>query len=71
VSEGARFDDVANSRRLGGYSTLDLRAEYAFMPAWTLQARAANVFDRDYETVSFYNQPGREFFVTLRYAPVD
>ncbi|HXH01548.1 MAG TPA: TonB-dependent vitamin B12 receptor, partial [Xanthomonadaceae bacterium] len=46
VSEGARFDDVANSRRLGGYSTLDLRAEYAFMPAWTLQARAANVFDR-------------------------
>lgn len=70
VSEGARYDDVANTRRLGGYATLDLRAEYVLTSAWTLQARAANVFDRDYETASFYNQPGRELLLTLRYAPV-
>lgn len=69
VAEGARFDDVANTRRLPGYATLDLRAEYALSDALTLQGRLANVFDRDYETVSFYNQPGREWFVTLRYAP--
>lgn len=71
VTEGARYDDVANTRRLGGHATLDLRAEYAFTSAWTLQARLANVLDRDYETASFYNQPGREWFVTLRYAPAD
>ncbi|MBF6024092.1 TonB-dependent vitamin B12 receptor [Lysobacter niastensis] len=71
VGEGARYDDVANTRRLGGYGTLDLRAEYAFTPAWSLQARAANVFDRDYETVAFYNQPGREWYLTLRYAPAN
>jgi vitamin B12 transporter len=71
VGEGSRYDDVANSRRLGGYGTLDLRAEYAFTPALSLQARAANVFDRDYETVAFYNQPGREWYLTLRYAPVE
>ncbi|MGY0799532.1 TonB-dependent vitamin B12 receptor [Lysobacter sp. A286] len=69
AAEGARFDDVANTRRLPGYTTLDLRAEYALTDALTLQGRLANVFDRDYETVSFYNQPGREWFVTLRYAP--
>jgi len=69
VAEGARFDDVANTRRLSGYATLDLRAEYALSDALSVQARLANVFDRDYETTSFYNQPGREWFVTLRYAP--
>jgi vitamin B12 transporter len=71
VGEGSRYDDVANTRRLGGYGTLDLRAEYAITQDLTLQARVANVFDRDYETVAFYNQPGREWFLTLRYAPAN
>ncbi|HEY5849449.1 MAG TPA: TonB-dependent vitamin B12 receptor [Lysobacter sp.] len=71
VGEGSRYDDVANFRRLGGYGTLDLRAEYALTRDLTLQARVANVFDRDYETAAFYNQPGREWFLTLRYAPVN
>ena len=69
VAEGARFDDVANTRRLGGYATFDVRAEYSLTAAWTVQARLANVLDRDYETASFYNQPGREWFLTLRWAP--
>lgn len=69
VAEGNRYDDVANTRGLGGFATLDVRGEYAFAADWTLQARVANVFDRAYETAAFYNQPGREFFVTLRFAP--
>jgi vitamin B12 transporter len=69
VAEGARWDDVANSRRLPGHATLDLRAEWLLAPAWTLQGRVANVFDRDYQTASFYRQPGREWLLTLRYAP--
>lgn len=71
AAEGSRYDDVANTRRLGGYGTLDLRAEYAITRDLTLQARVANVFDREYETAAFYNQPGREWFLTVRYAPVD
>ena len=69
VAEGNRYDDLANSVRVGGHATLDLRAEYAFHPDWTVQARVANLFDRDYETVAWYNRPGREWFLTLRYAP--
>ncbi|HVR80485.1 MAG TPA: TonB-dependent vitamin B12 receptor [Luteimonas sp.] len=71
IADGARFDDLANTRRLGGYATLDVRAEYTLTPDWSLQARLANVFDRSYETAAFYNQPGRELLLTLRYAPVD
>ncbi|MEP6907424.1 MAG: TonB-dependent vitamin B12 receptor, partial [Pseudoxanthomonas sp.] len=56
-----RYDNLANTVRLAGYGTLDLRLEYAFHPDWTLQARATNVFDREYETIAWYNQPGREY----------
>ena len=64
-----RYDDLANTIRLAGYGTLDLRLEYAFHPDWTLQARATNVFDRQYETIAWYNQPGREYGLSLRYQP--
>lgn len=66
---GRRFDDPANTVRLDGYSLLDLRASYAFSDALQIQARLENVFDEDYETVAFYNQPGRGLYVTLRYTP--
>ncbi|HST44453.1 MAG TPA: TonB-dependent vitamin B12 receptor [Luteimonas sp.] len=66
---GSRYDNAANTDRLGGHATADIRIEYALAPAWTLQARASNVFDRAYETVSWYNQPGREYLVSVRYAP--
>jgi vitamin B12 transporter len=71
IAEGARFDNLSNTTRLGGYATLNLRGEYAFTQAWSLQARVANVFDRDYQTAAFYNQPGRELQLTLRYAPAN
>jgi vitamin B12 transporter len=69
VGESGRYDDLANTRRLGGYATLDVRGEYRFSDVWTLQAGLANVFDRDYETAAFYNQPGRTYQLRLRYAP--
>ncbi|MBB3226710.1 vitamin B12 transporter [Luteibacter sp. Sphag1AF] len=66
---GKSFDDAANTRHLGGYATTDLRATWRFQPAWSLQAKVANVFDRSYETASFYNQLGRTFYLTVRYMP--
>lgn len=69
MAEGARWDDVANTMRLPGYATFDLRAEYALTQALTVQAKLANVFDRDYETAAFYNEPGREWHLTFRWTP--
>ncbi len=66
---GARYDNAANSVRLGGYATTDLRLEYAPHRDWTILARASNVFDRSYETVAWYYQPGREFHLALRWRP--
>src|SRR5690606_22684894 len=67
---GHRFDDAAKAVRLGGYATFDLRASFALGTDWTLEARVDNAFDRGYETVAWYNQPGREYGFSLRWAPV-
>jgi vitamin B12 transporter len=69
VANGKRYDDLGNTRRVDGFATLDLRAEYRFARHWTLQARVANVFDERYETSAFYNQPGRTWSLMLRFQP--
>lgn len=69
VAEGKRYDDLANTNRLGGYATVDLRAQYDLNREWRVQASVENVFDKQYETARFYEQAGRMVFVTLRWAP--
>ncbi len=69
IGEGARWDDVANTLRVGGYGTLDARVGWRFAPGWTLQGNLGNVFDKRYETSAWYNQPGREFTLSLRWQP--
>ena len=64
-----RFDDTANANRLGGYALTDLRMAYAFAPAWKVELSANNIFDRRYETARYYNQPERNWMLTLRYQP--
>lgn len=62
-----RFDDSANVIRVGGYGVVDVRAEWKFVPQWTLGLNLNNVGDKRYETVYGYNQPRREAYVSLRY----
>jgi vitamin B12 transporter len=69
LAEGKRYDDLANSRKLGGYATVDLRTEYNLAREWRLQARLENLLDKEYETAAFYKQPGRSLYLTLRYQP--
>lgn len=64
-----RFDDAANTIRLAGFATLDLRTQWQFQPDWALQLRLNNLADKPYETAYGYHQPGRELYLTLRYTP--
>jgi vitamin B12 transporter len=66
-AEGKRYDDLANTRRLGGFATLDLRAGYRINNAWRLQGRCENLFDKGFQTAGYYNQPERSFYLTLSY----
>ena len=66
-AEGRRFEDAQNKVELKSYATVDLRLDYALAKNWTLGGRISNLFDRSYETAAFYNQDGRNYFITLRY----
>ena len=60
------FDDAANTRRIPGYLTADIRAGISFAERFELYGRITNLFDERYETVSFYGAPGRQAFVGIR-----
>ncbi len=66
---GRRYDDAANMRALDGYTTVDLYVQYRVAKDWSVQGRVVNVGDVNYETALGYNQPGRAFYVTLRWQP--
>lgn len=65
----ATYDDIANTHRLGAYALTNLRAGWQVARDWKLQLAVNNVFDKDYETAYYYNQPGRNFMLTLRWQP--
>jgi vitamin B12 transporter len=68
IASSARFDDAANTRRMGGYALVNFNAEYALAAGWTLFARLTNAFDKHYELAAGYNTPGAAVFAGVRYA---
>ena len=69
VTSGARYDSTseAPNTRLHGYTLLNLTARYALAKDWALHARWGNVFNREYETVQFFNTPRSNAQVSLGY----
>lgn len=64
-----RYDDAANTIRMGGYGVVDLHADWSPARDWVLGVRVNNLFDKAYETAYGYNQSGRAGHLTLRWAP--
>ena len=67
VASSARFDDAANTRRMGGYALVNFTADYVLAPGWTLFARLDNVLDKHYELAADYNTAGASVFAGVRY----
>ena len=67
IASSARFDDAANTRRMGGYAIVNLTADYALGRGWTLFARLDNAFDKRYELAADYNTAGANAFAGVRY----
>ncbi|MEO8411360.1 MAG: TonB-dependent receptor, partial [Propionivibrio sp.] len=69
LASGARFNDTANTQKLGVYATVALHADYRLDHDLTLFAKAGNIFDREYELRQDYATAGRTLFVGVRYQP--
>ena len=66
----ARYDDAANTRRLGGYALVSLQASTHVARDFVLQARIDNLADRDYQLARGYATGGRSLFVGLKWEPL-
>jgi vitamin B12 transporter len=66
---GRCFNDPADTARLGGYGTVDLRTGFHLDEHWLLQVLLKNALNKDYQTEQYYNQPGLTAFISLRYHP--
>ncbi|MET0311940.1 MAG: TonB-dependent receptor [Burkholderiaceae bacterium] len=66
---GERYDTVANTTKLGGYTLVNLFAQRRFAKDWTVLARIDNVADKDYELARTYATQGRYAYVGVKWAP--
>ena len=67
IAQGSRYDDAANTTRLGGYGIVNLRGELALDKHWRLKGSVDNLADKNYEIVDTYNTGGRTLFVGIAY----
>jgi len=63
---GASFDDAANRNRLKSVTLVDLRASLPVRERIELYGRVENLFDRRYQTIRNYGQPGRAAYAGVR-----
>ncbi len=64
-----RYDDAANSVKLGGYSVLNLSATTQLTRDINLVARVDNVGNKDYQFARLYANAGRTAYVGLKWTP--
>jgi len=68
--QGRRYDRTPNTaaNRMGGYGLLNAYVHYALAPDWSVEVRANNLLDKDYELAQNYGTQGANAFVAVRYA---
>lgn len=69
IASSARYNDANNTLRMGGYSIVNLTADYKIDTSWSIQGRINNLLDKDYALAysgsTPYNTPGANLFVSL------
>ena len=69
IAVGRSYDDASNNLPIPGYGLLNLRARYRLARDWQVQGHVENLLDKDYQTVAYYNSPGRSYFMGVSYEP--
>lgn len=67
IVQGYRYNDAANTDRIGGFGLLNLRAGWQFAPLWSARLTVENALDKEYETSRDYLNAGRAAFVSVHF----
>ncbi|HSI43145.1 MAG TPA: TonB-dependent receptor [Methylotenera sp.] len=74
IASSTRYNNLANTVKLDGYALFNLITTYKVNQDWSIQARANNIFDKNYVLAVDgnnidYKTPGSNLFVSVRYQP--
>ena len=74
TASSKRYNNLANTVKLGGYALLNITTTYKINSDWSVQARANNILDKNYVLAVDgnninYNTPGANLFVNIRWEP--
>ncbi|RCV91209.1 TonB-dependent receptor domain-containing protein [Billgrantia montanilacus] len=67
ILQGYRYEDAANTDRIGGFGLVNLRAGWQFAPLWSARLTVENALDKEYETTRDYLSAGRAAFVSVHF----
>jgi vitamin B12 transporter len=67
VASSLRYDDAANTIKMGGYAILNLTLEWPLDHGVTLFARGDNIFNKNYQLAAGYSTGGEQLFVGIRW----
>ena len=69
VASSLRYDNAANTLKMGGYGIVNLTAEWTIARGWSLFARGNNVFDKNYQLAADFSTGGATVFAGVRWQP--
>jgi vitamin B12 transporter len=67
VASSLRYDDAADTVKMGGYGVVNFTAEWPFAKGFTLLLRGNNVLNRNYQLAADYATGGATVFANLRW----
>ena len=69
VASSLRYDDAAETVKMGGYGVVNLTVEWPFAKGLTLLLRGNNVLNKNYQLAADYATGGSTVFANLRWQP--
>jgi len=69
VASSLRYDDAADTVKMGGYGIVNLTAEWAFAKGFTLLLRGNNVLNKNYQLAADFATGGSTVYASLRWQP--
>ena len=68
-AQGKSYNDAANTQRLSGFATFDLRTGYRFSSELKGELKLVNLMDKEYQTAMGYEGEPRGVFVSMTWTP--
>jgi vitamin B12 transporter len=69
VASSLRYDDAADTVKMGGYGIVNLTVEWPFAKGLTLLLRGNNVFNKNYQLAADFATGGSNVYASLRWQP--